>query len=110
MLVHVAPLAGSTDCLGHRLFVGHPPGHHQVLRGQRRLPAGRPLRASLGRYHHPIPPPSSTTVLEFKPLLLVVVVYFVATMNMNGTALYEAVACIFMAQALGVELSFGQVR
>jgi Na+/H+-dicarboxylate symporter len=31
-------------------------------------------------------------------------------MNMNGTALYEAVACIFMAQALGVELSFGQVR
>jgi Na+/H+-dicarboxylate symporter len=33
-----------------------------------------------------------------------------ATMNMNGTALYEAVACIFMAQALGIELSFGQVR
>lgn len=32
-----------------------------------------------------------------------------ATMNMNGTALYEAVACIFMAQALGVELSFGQI-
>lgn len=31
-----------------------------------------------------------------------------ATINMNGTALYECVAVIFIAQAYGIELSFGQ--
>ncbi len=31
-----------------------------------------------------------------------------ATVNMNGTALYEAVAAIFIAQAFGIELSMGQ--
>jgi Na+/H+-dicarboxylate symporter len=31
-----------------------------------------------------------------------------ATVNMNGTALYEAVAALFIAQAFGIELSFGQ--
>ncbi len=31
-----------------------------------------------------------------------------ATVNMNGTALYEAVAVIFIAQALGMELTFLQ--
>jgi len=31
-----------------------------------------------------------------------------ATINMNGTALYECVAVIFIAQAYGVELSFSQ--
>jgi Na+/H+-dicarboxylate symporter len=38
--------------------------------------------------------------------------YFVlplgATINMNGTALYEAVAALFIAQALGIELGMGQ--
>ncbi|EFO20618.1 excitatory amino acid transporter [Loa loa] len=32
-----------------------------------------------------------------------------ATINMDGTALYEAVAAIFIAQTNGVDLSFGQV-
>ncbi|MCB2154089.1 dicarboxylate/amino acid:cation symporter [bacterium] len=32
-----------------------------------------------------------------------------ATINMDGTALYEAVAAIFIAQAFGVDLSFGQL-
>jgi len=32
-----------------------------------------------------------------------------ATINMNGTALYEAVAAIFVAQTLNIGLSFGQV-
>jgi len=30
-----------------------------------------------------------------------------ATVNMNGTALYECVAAIFLAQAYGLELGFG---
>ena len=31
-----------------------------------------------------------------------------STINMNGTALYEAVAVLFMAQAYGLDLTFGQ--
>ena len=32
-----------------------------------------------------------------------------ATVNMDGTALYEAVAAIFIAQMNGIDLNFGQV-
>lgn len=32
-----------------------------------------------------------------------------ATINMDGTALYEAVAAIFIAQHLGITLSIGEV-
>jgi proton glutamate symport protein len=32
-----------------------------------------------------------------------------ATINMNGTALYECVAVIFIAQAYGIDLTFGQL-
>ena len=32
-----------------------------------------------------------------------------ATVNMNGTALYEAVAAVFIAQSLGIELSIGEL-
>lgn len=32
-----------------------------------------------------------------------------ATVNMDGTALYEAVAAIFIAQMRNVELSFGKL-
>ena len=31
-----------------------------------------------------------------------------ATVNMDGTALYESVSAIFIAQAFGIDLSFGQ--
>lgn len=31
-----------------------------------------------------------------------------ATVNMDGTAIYEATACLFIAQALGIELTFAQ--
>ncbi|MEZ5020917.1 MAG: dicarboxylate/amino acid:cation symporter [Bacteroidales bacterium] len=33
-----------------------------------------------------------------------------ATINMNGTALYECVAVMFIAQAYGIDLTFGQRR
>ena len=33
-----------------------------------------------------------------------------ATINMDGTALYEAVAAIFIAQMSGINPSLGQVR
>lgn len=32
-----------------------------------------------------------------------------ATVNMDGTALYEAIAAIFIAQMNGISLGFGQV-
>ena len=32
-----------------------------------------------------------------------------ATINMDGTALYEAVACIFIAQYQNITLNFGQI-
>merc|ERR1712066_637906 len=32
-----------------------------------------------------------------------------ATINMDGTALYEATACLFIAQYNGIALSFGQI-
>jgi Na+/H+-dicarboxylate symporter len=32
-----------------------------------------------------------------------------ATINMDGTALYEAVAAIFIAQVRGIDLSFGKI-
>lgn len=31
-----------------------------------------------------------------------------ATMNMNGTALFEGITCVFLAQVFGIELSLGQ--
>ena len=32
-----------------------------------------------------------------------------ATINMDGTALYEAIACLFIAQLEGINLSFGEI-
>jgi Na+/H+-dicarboxylate symporter len=37
------------------------------------------------------------------------VIPFGATVNMDGTALYQAVAAIFLCQVFGVDLSFGQM-
>lgn len=51
--------------------------------------------------------------LEMKNKIDIRVAKFVApigaTINMDGTALYEAVAAIFIAQHLGISLSFGEV-
>lgn len=44
-----------------------------------------------------IPPPVASFVLPLG-----------ATMNMDGTALYEAIAALFVAQAYGIELGIGQ--
>ena len=32
-----------------------------------------------------------------------------ATINMNGTALYQSIAAVFLAQVFGIDLSFGQL-
>ena len=57
--------------------------------------------------------PVTMECLEVKNKIDVRVAKFVtpigATINMDGTALYEAVASIFIAQHLGISLSFGQV-
>lgn len=44
----------------------------------------------------------------FSPVASRFVIPIGATVNMDGTALYEAVAVIFIAQAYGIDLSFGQ--
>lgn len=44
-----------------------------------------------------VPPPVASFVLPLG-----------ATMNMDGTALYEAIAALFVAQAYGIDLSLGQ--
>lgn len=57
--------------------------------------------------------PVTIKCLEEKLGILPQVVRFMlpigATINMDGTALYEAVAALFIAQLRGVDLSFGSI-
>lgn len=46
--------------------------------------------------------------LKIPPKIAGFVLPLGATMNMNGTALYEGVTVLFLAQVFGVDLSFGQ--
>ncbi|MGV3605902.1 MAG: dicarboxylate/amino acid:cation symporter [Planctomycetaceae bacterium] len=46
---------------------------------------------------------------KISPTITRFVVPLGATVNMNGTALYEAVAAVFIAQSLGIELSVGEL-
>jgi DAACS family dicarboxylate/amino acid:cation (Na+ or H+) symporter len=46
--------------------------------------------------------------LKIPPKIAGFVLPLGATMNMNGTALYEGVTVLFLAQVFGVELSIGQ--
>ena len=50
-----------------------------------------------------------TEKAKVNPLVSGFVIPVGATINMDGTALYEAVASIYLAQHLGIELSAGQV-
>jgi Na+/H+-dicarboxylate symporter len=50
----------------------------------------------------------ATTQLNVKPEIAGFVIPLGATMNMDGTALYEAAAALFIANLVGVELSFIQ--
>ena len=45
--------------------------------------------------------------LEVRPSISQFIVPLGATINMDGTALYQGVAAIFLAQAFGVDISFG---
>jgi Na+/H+-dicarboxylate symporter len=46
--------------------------------------------------------------LEVKPEIAGFVIPLGATINMDGTALYEAAAALFVANLVGIELSFAQ--
>lgn len=50
----------------------------------------------------------ATQNMHVKPEIAGFVVPLGATVNMDGTALYEAAAALFVAQLAGIELSFGQ--
>jgi len=50
----------------------------------------------------------STLQMQVKPEIAGFVVPLGATINMDGTALYEAIAAIFIANLMGVELSLVQ--
>ncbi|MBN2110674.1 MAG: dicarboxylate/amino acid:cation symporter [Methanosarcinaceae archaeon] len=45
--------------------------------------------------------------LDVRPSISQFVVPLGATINMNGTALYQSIAAVFLAQVFGVELGFG---
>jgi hypothetical protein len=59
----------------------------------------------------PLPLPLSIKAAEEKlgvrPSISQFVIPLGATINMNGTALYQSVAAVFLAQVFGIELSFG---
>ena len=46
--------------------------------------------------------------LGVRPSIAQFVIPLGATINMNGTALYQAVATVFLAQLFGIDLTFGQ--
>jgi len=50
----------------------------------------------------------ATQNMQVKPEIAGFVVPLGATVNMDGTALYEAAAALFVAQLAGIELSLGQ--
>lgn len=50
----------------------------------------------------------ATTQLNVKPEIAGFVIPLGATMNMDGTALYEAAAALFVANLVGIDLSFTQ--
>jgi Na+/H+-dicarboxylate symporter len=56
----------------------------------------------------PITMRCATTQLDVKPEIAGFVIPLGATMNMDGTALYEAAAALFVANLVGVDLSFVQ--
>lgn len=57
----------------------------------------------------PVTIESATTEGEVSEEAAGLVLPLGATINMDGTALYEAVAVVFMAQACGIDLSFAQL-
>ncbi|HQM87187.1 MAG TPA: dicarboxylate/amino acid:cation symporter, partial [Methylotenera sp.] len=56
----------------------------------------------------PITMRNATQHLHVKPEIAGFVLPLGATINMDGTALYEAVAALFIANLVGIELSFAQ--
>ncbi|WP_406661775.1 dicarboxylate/amino acid:cation symporter [Methanolobus sp. ZRKC3] len=47
--------------------------------------------------------------LEVRPSISQFVIPLGATINMNGTALYQSIAAVFLAQVFGVDLGFGEL-
>jgi Na+/H+-dicarboxylate symporter len=77
------------------------------------LGAGRPLLTAFSTASSSATLPLSIQTMEDENGISKQSANFVlplgATVNMNGTALYEAVAAVFIAQLHGIELDFGQL-
>lgn len=100
LILQGALLFGCVQVLGKRSAWDYTRNLSQVILtawGTASSSATLPLTIEESRDRNGVSPQAASFVLPLG-----------ATINMNGTALYEAVAALFIAQAYGIDLSLGQ--